>query len=153
MRVRHLFISPGHNFFGHYGKPAGENPIVEVPEVECVAGYGLKGDRFYGYRPDYKGQITFFAAEIFDAVRREFNLPDLSPAAFRRNVIVEGVELNSLIGQKFTLQGVELEGTEECRPCSWMDQAVAAGAENWLKGRGGLRCRILSDGVIRKDVP
>ena len=151
MRVRHLFISPGHNFFGHYGQPAGKNPIVEVPEVECVAGYGLKGDRFYGYRPDYKGQISLFAAEIFDAVRREFNVPGLSPAAFRRNVITEGVDLNSLIGQKFTLQGVELEGTEECRPCSWMDQAVAGGAEDWLKGRGGLRCRILSDGVIRKD--
>ena len=151
MRVRHLFISPGHNFFGHYGQPAGENPTVEVPEVECATGYGLKGDRFYGYRPDYKGQISFFAAEIFDAVRREFNVPGLSPAAFRRNVITEGVDLNFLIGQKFTLQGVELEGTEECRPCSWMDHAVASGVEDWLKGRGGLRCRILSDGVIRKD--
>lgn len=151
MRVRHIFISPGHNFFGHYGKPAGDHPILEVPEAECVAGYGLKGDRFYGYRPDYKGQITLFATEIFDAVRREFNVPELSPAAFRRNVITEGVDLNSLIGQKFTLQGVELEGTEECRPCSWMDQAVAPKTEDWLKGRGGLRCRILSDGVIRKE--
>lgn len=153
MHVRHIFISPGHNFFGHHGKPAGKNAIVEVPEVECVAGYGLKGDRFYGYRPDYKGQISLFAAEIFDAVRREFNMPSLSPAAFRRNVVTEGVDLNSLIGQKFTLQGVELEGTEECRPCAWMDQAVAPKAEDWLKGRGGLRCRILSDGVIRRDAP
>jgi len=151
MRVRHLYISPGHNFFGNYGKPAGENPIVEVPEVECVAGYGLKGDRFYGYRPDYKGQISFFAAEIFDTVRREFNVPELSPAAFRRNVIIEGVDLNSLIGKKFTLQGVELEAMEECRPCYWMDKAIAPQAEDWLKGKGGLRCRILSDGVIRKD--
>ena len=125
--------------------------MVEVPEVACVAGYGLQGDRFYGYRPDYKGQITFFAAEIVEAVRREFKVPELSPAAFRRNVITEGVDLNALIGQKFCLQGVELEGTEECRPCYWMDQAVASQTEEWLKGRGGLRCRILSSGVIRKD--
>jgi len=151
MLVRHIFISPGHNFFGHYGKRAGDHPILEVPEAECVAGYGLKGDRFYGYRPDYKGQITFFSGEIVDAVRREFSVPELSPAAFRRNVITEGVDLNSLIGQKFTLQGIELEGTEECRPCAWMDQAVAPKTEDWLKGRGGLRCRILSGGVIRKD--
>src|SRR5437764_11315056 len=106
MHVRHIFISPGHNFFGNYGKPAGENPIVEVPEVECVAGYGLKGDRFFGYRPEYKGQITFFSAEIFKAARLDLEVPELSPAAFRRNVITEGVDLNSLIGQKFTLQGV-----------------------------------------------
>ena len=152
MRVRHIFISPGHNFFGNHGKPAGANPIVEVPEVECVKDYGLKGDRFYGYRPDYKGQISFFAAEIFDAVRREFNVPELSPAAFRRNVITEDVDLNTLIGQRFTLQGIELQGMEECRPCHWMDQAVAKGAEDWLKGRGGLRCRILSDGVLRREM-
>lgn len=151
MRVRHLFLSPGHNFFGHYGQPAGDNPIVEVAEVACVAGYGLKGDRFYGYRPDYKGQITFFAAEIFDQVRREFKRPDLSPSAFRRNVITEGIDLNTLIGEKFTLQGVELQGMEECRPCHWMEQAVAKGAEDWLKGRGGLRCRILSTGTLRRD--
>lgn len=152
MRVRHLFISPGHNFFGHYGQPAGTQPIIEVDQVECVAGYGLKGDRFYGYRPDYKGQVTFFAAEIYDAVRREFKVPDLSPAAFRRNVITEGIDLNTLIGKKFTLQGVELQGMEECRPCHWMEGAVAKGAEDWLKGRGGLRCRVLSTGTLRKDV-
>ena len=152
MYVRHIFISPGHNFFGNYGKPAGENPVVEVSEVECVANYGLKGDRFYGYRPEYKGQISFFAAEIFDAVRREFKVPELSPAAFRRNVITEGIDLNALIGTKFSLQDIELEAMEECRPCHWMDQAVAQGAEDWLKGRGGLRCRILSTGFLRQDV-
>lgn len=152
MRVRHIYISPGHNFFGNHGKPAGENPIVEVPEVECVKDYGLKGDRFYGYRPDYKGQITFFDAGIFDAVRREFKVPDLSPAAFRRNVISDGVDLNTLIGKTFTLQGIEFQAMEECRPCYWMDQAVAKGTEEWLKGKGGLRCRILSTGTLRKDV-
>ena len=153
MHVRHIFISPGHNFFGHYGGPAGDHPIVEVPEVECVTGHGLRGDRFFGYRPDYKGQISLFAAEIFDAVRREFKVPRLSPAAFRRNLVTEGVDLNTLIGEKFSLQGVAFLGVEECRPCHWMDQAVAPGAEDWLKGRGGLRCRILSTGVLRKDAP
>ncbi len=151
MRIRHLFISAGHNFFGNHGKPAGQNPTVEVAAVECVAGHGLRGDRFFGYRPDYVGQVTFFAAEIFDAVRREFGLPALSPDTFRRNIVTEGVDLNALIGQRFTLQGVEFQATEECRPCHWMDRVVAAGAEQWLKGRGGLRCRILTDGWLRTD--
>jgi len=30
-----------------------------------------------------------------------------------------------------------------------MNQAIAAGAEEFLKGRGGLRARILSDGQLR----
>ncbi len=149
--IRHIFISPGHNFFGRHGQPAGGNALMEVSEVECVAGRGLRGDRFFDYKPDYKGQVTFFAAEVFKAIRRELSLVLPSPAVFRRNIITEGVDLATLIGQRFFLQGVELEGTEECRPCYWMDQAVGPGAEAWLRGRGGLRCRILSDGRWCKD--
>ena len=40
------------------------------------------------------------------------------------------------------------EGSEECRPCYWMDEAMGEGAEVFLKGRGGLRCRILDDGEL-----
>lgn len=153
MRVRHIYVSPGHNYFGQYGKPAGDHPIFEVAEVECVAGYGLRGDRFFGYRPDYKGQATFFAAEVFDEARRKFNVPQLVASAFRRNVITAGVDLNALIGETFVLQGITFRGMEECRPCFWMEQAVAPGAEDWLKGQGGLRARVLSTGWLRKDAP
>lgn len=151
MRVRHIFISPGHNFFGRYTEPAGTHPTHDVAEVECVAGYGLRGDRFFGYRPDYKGQATFFAMEVFEEVRREFKLPALSAAVFRRNILCAGVDLNALIGQRFMVQGVTFEGMGECRPCHWMDKAVAPGAEEWLKGRGGLRCRVLTSGWLRRE--
>ena len=104
--IRHLFISPGHNFFGRYGQPAGEHPVREVPAAQCRTGWGLEGDRFYGYRPDYKGQVTFFAWETFLAAREKFRVPALSPGAFRRNVITEGLDLNALIGRRFTLGGV-----------------------------------------------
>ena len=33
-----------------------------------------------------------------------------------------------------------------------MNTAFAAGAEEALKGRGGLRAKILTDGVLRVDV-
>jgi MOSC domain-containing protein YiiM len=70
---------------------------------------------------------------------------------FRRNVITRGINLNELIGIEFELQGVRIFGDEECRPCYWMDRVFAAGAENAMKGRGGLRATILSDGVLRKN--
>ncbi|MGH8020353.1 MAG: MOSC domain-containing protein [Opitutaceae bacterium] len=151
MRIRHIFISPGHNYFGHHGKPAGRHRIDEVREVECVAGEGLRGDRFFGYKEDYKGQITLFAWEVFQqlCLDRGLDTADISPAGLRRNIIVEGADLGALIGKRFVLQGVEFEGTEECRPCYWMDQAVGPGVEAWMRGRGGLRCRILTSGVLR----
>ena len=152
IRVRHLYISPGHNYYGHHNQPAGTHPIIEVNQVECVAGRGLRGDRFFDYQENYKGQITFFTAEIIAALKRELNLADATPAATRRNVITEGADLNTLIGQEFEIQGVRFVGTEECRPCYWMNSAFRAErAENWLQGQGGLRARILTDGILRRD--
>ena len=147
--VRHIFISPGHNFFGRHGQPAGTHPACDVASVKCRAGWGLEGDRFHGYRPGYNGQVTFFAWETYEAVKRQFEVPKLLPSAFRRNVITEGVDLNTLIRRRFTLGGIEFEGTSEARPCYWMNSAVAEGAEEWLKGRGGLRAKILTDGELR----
>lgn len=149
MNIRHLFISAGHNYFGHHGQAAGKHPIVPVHRVECVAGRGLRGDRFFDYKPDYKGQVTLFSWEVFESLRSAVGAPAAQPSALRRNVVVTGGDLNALIGAEFTLQGVRLQGVEECRPCYWMDQAIGAGAEAWLKGRGGLRCRILSDGWLQ----
>jgi MOSC domain-containing protein YiiM len=122
-----------------------------VERVECVTGRGLRGDRFFDYKPDYKGQITFFSGETFTALCRELALAGVEPALLRRNVITEGADLGALIGAEFELQGIRFVGTEECRPCHWMNQAVAPGAEAWLKGRGGLRARILSDGWLACD--
>lgn len=151
VRVHGLYISPGHNWFGHYGVPPGEHPLVEVEEIECVAGRGISGDRFFDYKDDYKGQITFFSREVLAALRRELNLPNAEASATRRNAIVSGIDLNSLIGTEFEMQGLRFFGTEECRPCSWMDAALGAGAEAWLRGRGGLRARILTSGILRRE--
>ena len=126
--------------------------MAEVARVECLAGRGLRGDRFFDYKAHYKGQLTFFSWEVFCSLRRELPAPDAHPAALRRNLITEGGDLTALIGREFEVQGVRLFGTEECRPCYWMDAAIAPGAEAWLKGRGGLRARILSDGWIERDL-
>jgi len=149
VKIRHLYLSPGHNYFGHHGQPAGNNPIIEVAAIECVAGCGIRGDRFYEFKENYKGQITFFAMEVHDALCQELKFAGKSPAGYRRNVITEGEDLNSFIGQEFEIQGVRFRGMVECAPCYWMDQAFAPGAENFLQGRGGLRAAILTDGYLR----
>ena len=146
--IRHIFISPGHNFFGRYGQPPGEHAAIDVATVRCRAGYGLEGDRFFGYRPDYKGQVTFFSWETYEAAKIQFSVPALRPDAFRRNVLIEGVHLNELIGARFTLGGIDFEGMCESTPCAWMNTVVASGAEQWLRGQGGLRAKILCDGEL-----
>jgi MOSC domain-containing protein YiiM len=143
-----LYISGGHNFIGHHGKPPGQNPMAEVEAIECVAGRGIRGDRFFDYQVNYKGQITFFAREIYEALCEASGVQEKPLTVFRRNVITTGMDLNKLIGEEFEIQGIRFRGTEECRPCYWMDQAFAPGAFEFLKGRGGLRAEILSNGIL-----
>ena len=149
MEIRHLYISPGHNFVGHYGREPDTHPAIEVSMIECVAGHGIRGDRYFDFKDDYKGQITFFSREVFEQLCIALGLHDCSPAVVRRNVISRDVNLNDLIGQDFEVQGVNFHGMEECRPCYWMDRTIAPGAEQFLKGRGGLRARIFSNGELR----
>lgn len=151
MRVEAIFISPGHNYFGHHGRPPGAHPMIEVPRIECVAGQGLVGDRFFGHQPDYRGQVTFFAWEVYEDLCRVLGVADRPPSVFRRNILCRGADLNALIGRTFTLQGIEFEGVAECSPCYWMNEAFAPGAEEALRGRGGLRARIRTDGVLTRD--
>lgn len=153
IHVRHLYISPGHNFFGHHGQPADAHPAVEVPRIHCVAGRGIEGDRFFDYKPGYKGQVTFFAWEEYERLCATFSIRDRTPAVFRRNVITGGVDLSSLIGEEFEIQGVRFRGHSECSPCYWMDQAFTPGTEAALKGCGGLRAQILTDGFLEAGQP
>jgi MOSC domain-containing protein YiiM len=147
--IKHLYVSPGHSFFGNHGKEPAAFSMAEVAEVRLRAGRGIEGDRFLDYKANYKGQITFFAEEIYDELCARLDVWDRDPSVFRRNVITRNLDLNSLIGVEFELQGVRFMGTEESRPCYWMDRAFAPGAEEALTGNGGLRARILTDGVLR----
>ncbi len=146
--IRHLYVSNGHNYFGRYGKSSLSHEIEELTRIELVAGKGVREDRFFDYEEDYKGQITFFDWAIYERVKGEVVKGEMEPSKFRRNVLMEGVDLNSLIGKRFSLNGVVFTGSCECKPCFWMDEACADGAFEFLKGRGGLRARILNDGEL-----
>ena len=151
VRLVHIYISSGHDYWGRNGEGRLQSGITELQEVECVAGMGLRGDRYFGYKPDFKGQVTFFDAAVVDEVRQAFKLSKLPASVFRRNLIVSGLDLRAQLGHRFTLQGIEFEGSQECKPCHWMDRAVAPGCEDFLKPkfRGGLRAKILTSGVLR----
>lgn len=150
-RLLHIFISPGHDYWGRQGEGRLQSGITEVKEVECVAGMGLRGDRYFAYRPDFKGQVTFFEMEVVEDIRRQFKLARLPASVFRRNLVLRGVRLGDWLGKRFRFQGVEFEGSQECRPCHWMDRAVAPGTEEFMKAnfRGGLRAKITCGGTLR----
>lgn len=150
-QVISIFISSGHDYWTKDGEKPFQHGIQELIEVECIAGRGLRGDRHSLGKTNRKGQITFMSESAIDEIRSEFNLPHLPASVFRRNVIVRGVDLALLLNRQFEVQGVWFEGAQECKPCRWMDQVVAPGATRFMRQnfRGGLRAKILCDGILK----
>lgn len=152
--IHHIYVSPGHNYFGRPKDGPGAHPTHDVATAELRGGQGILGDRYFGVAAHFEAQITFVALEVFEAVVTEFGAANVSPAVMRRNVVTGGLNLNQLLGQEFTIDSghgtVRFLGTRPCSPCAWMDAMFAPGANRFLKGRGGLRARVLSDGRLAK---
>jgi len=148
VRVTHIYTSTGHDFKGRHGQERADHGIEEHRSVECVAGRGIPGDRYFDRPEGHTGQITFFDESVVRDARAHFDLGSFSPSVFRRNVILDGADLEGLVGREFEIQGVRFEGTEPCTPCYWMDQALVPGTEDFLDGKGGLRASIVRSGTL-----
>ena len=152
--IRHVYVSPGHNYFGRPKDGPGDHPTHDAAAVEVRTGKGILGDRYFGVAAHYEAQITFVALEVFEAALAEFGAEGIAPEVMRRNVVTEGLNLNQLLGLEFTIDSgtgpIRFLGTRPCSPCAWMDHVIAPGANRFLKGRGGLRARVLSDGLLSR---
>ena len=85
IKVLKIWISKGHDFKGRHGKGRMNFETESRDMVELVANRGIKGDRYFDYKPDFKGQITFFSEEVARQLELELELPAVDRSAFRRN--------------------------------------------------------------------
>lgn len=81
------------------------------------------------------------------------NLPeDADLRHTRRNILLRGIDIDSYIGTTISLDcgggPVEFAVHRPARPCAWMDVTIGPGAQRALRGRGGVQCAPLNDGVL-----
>ena len=129
-------------------RPKRDVPMQEVNEAFATAGIGLTGDRYAG--GSGKRGITLIQAEHLPAIAALSGHTTVSPALLRRNIVVSGLPLIALKGRRFRIGEVLLEGTDECDPCSRMEDALGPGGYNAMRGHGGLCARVLEGGVLRR---
>ncbi|TWT21356.1 MOSC domain-containing protein [Luteimonas marina] len=128
-------------------RPARDVPMREVGVVEAQAGGGLAGDRYQG--GSGKRGITLIQAEHLPVIAALSGHAAIAPATLRRNLVVSGIALAALRGNRFRIGDVLLEGTDACDPCSRMEDALGPGGYNAMRGMGGLCARILEGGALR----
>ena len=122
--------------------------IREVNSIEVLANQGIIGDRHFKEFNDPYSQLSLIESENIDYynIKYGLNIPYID---FRRNIITKGIRLNDLVGKKFLVGEVELEGIDLCRPCRHLCELLDQ--DNIIKEflrRGGLRCQILSSSSI-----
>ena len=131
-------------------------PMRSFPELQLIAGRGIEGDRyligqetgFYSHKPEEGRQITLFELETLEALRRDHGI-ELLPEEHRRNVTVEGVPLNHLVGRRFRLGETIVEATRLSTPCRHIEEILGKAVFDPLINRSGLNCKIIAGGALR----
>ena len=126
-----------------------------VEAARAVPGRGLEGDRYFDHQgsfsrwPGPHRELTLIAEEALDEMARVADVR-LAPEQSRRNVLTRGVPLNDLIKETFFIGDVRVRGIRLCQPCKYLVRLTGnPGLLPHLVGRGGLRARILEEGLIR----
>ena len=122
--------------------------IQEVESIEVITNKGIVGDRHFKDYNDPYCQLSLIESENIDQYNTKYGL-NISYVDFRRNVITKEIKLNNLIGKKFFIGKVQVEGIDLCRPCRHLTEILKQ--ENILKEflrKGGLRCKILTSSKI-----
>ena len=122
--------------------------INDVNSIKVVSNKGILGDRHYKDFNDPYCQLSLIEAENIDYYNLKYGL-NISYVNFRRNIVTKGVQLNDLVGKKFSIGNVKVEGIDLCRPCRHLTEVL--NQSNIIKEflrRGGLRCQILSSSEI-----
>ncbi|MFJ4467797.1 molybdenum cofactor biosysynthesis protein [Streptomyces sp. NPDC089424] len=149
VEVIQLLLSPTHRFMGRPADgPAPAQGEELVDRVEVRRNLGIVGDRYFAHPAHRRAAVTLMAVE---------NLPVHINAAIdlrqtRRNVLLKGVDIDAYVGSTVSLDSghgpVLLAVNSAARPCAWMETTIGAGAQRALRGKGGVRCTPLSDGVL-----
>ena len=123
--------------------------IEEFDSIDVVANKGIIGDRHFKDFNDPYCQLSLIESENIDYynIKYGLNIPYID---FRRNIVTKGIQLNELVGKKFKIGEVEVEGIDLCRPCKHLTEILdqANIIKEFLR-RGGLRCHILSSSKIK----
>lgn len=154
IKIEHLLVSPEHAYFGRPRDGAADVPTSDRDAVQVVAGRGIVGDRFFGKAAHMDAAVTLFAAEALEEIARELGTGPLDPLLTRRNVVLRGGELAPLVGEELTIlaggDAMTLRARRPAHPCAWMDRMLAPGVHAAMRGRGGVRCMPLTDGVLHR---
>ena len=128
-------------------------PVEAVEQVNVIAGKGIEGDRHFGdHQPGSGHDLTLVPAESLEALEQETGIR-LAPGESRRQVTTRGIDVNALVGRRFTVGSVEAVGIELCEPCNHLQKLTEPGVMRGLVHRAGINADVVRGGEISVGDP
>jgi MOSC domain-containing protein YiiM len=112
---------------------------VPLQSANAIDG-GFEGDHHTG--SSRRRQILLMCGDVLNELHVE-------PGAIYENVVVDGIEVMSLVeGQQLRLGEALVDVTIPCDPCIQMDR-VRPGLQQALENRRGMFVKVVSPGIVR----
>ena len=134
--------------------PAKSQPMQPLDTARLIPGQGIEGDRYalgtgtYSIKPGEDRQVTLIEAEMLARVAADDG-HEISMNEHRRNLTVEGVPLQHLVGMRFRVGETLLEGVRINQPCKYLNLMLKRDVYMPLWNRSGLNAKIIEGGTIR----
>jgi hypothetical protein len=139
--------------------PAVGEPMQECSTVRALAGQGLEGDRYAVGRGSYSHvtirgarHVSLIGLQAMQAANEELVLAGLAPFEpheTRRNIVVDGADVYTLLGRDFRVATVRLRGAGVPKPCGIPSNVAGkAGFAEAFHNRGGIIAEVLSTGML-----
>lgn len=129
-------------------RPAHKQAMIMPDAAMLLENKGIEGDHIAKHSSK-KRQVTLIQAEHLPVIGKLLNQKTIHAKALRRNLVIEGINLLSFKGEKFTIGDCILEGTGYCHPCSRMEETLGVGGYNAMRGHGGITAIIHKGGQIQ----
>lgn len=123
--------------------------LEHVDAARALAGAGLEGDRYVRGTGTFSSGVPGSALTLIEAEVCDSFDPPLRTDEHRRNIVTRGIDLNALVGHRFTVGHVLCQGLRLCEPCTVADGYARRPILRALVHRGGLRAEILEGGEIK----
>ena len=138
-------MGPGEVVSIHYVREDGGR-ATKVDSIEVRTDFGIPED--YRSGGNKRRQLTLVEEEALAEVARILGHP-VPEGASRRQVVIRGLDLNTMIGHQIRIGEIVLAVERYCAPCQRMNEEFGPGGRDAMRWKAGVTCRVVQGGMLK----
>ncbi|MDB6033931.1 MAG: hypothetical protein JWM16_4269 [Verrucomicrobiales bacterium] len=135
------------------------DPFLPLPEIELVAGKGIREDiRYFNRKSKSSGQptkrqVTLIEREQIREHSEAFGIAIIEPGVVRSNIETTGIPLQHLVGYEIQVGEAVVFLYEPRTPCHQMERIHPGLQQRMKDGKQGVLAQVIRSGHVRVGDP